>query len=152
MSVRNLKTITVTTTLEPNNLDKYPKFQELGYPYLPNIPFQVKNAMYVFVNFRQVVIDTVNETACNINGTRLWESFSFSGELAVVMIGFTCLTQADVVLVHDELPRNKWSLSITEKIITCGDGLIRSARVRTKVGITTRPITKLYPLEINCDE
>ena len=57
-----------------------------------------------------------------------------------------------VALVHDKLPRKKWSPSITEEIITGGDGLIRSARVRAKGGITTRPSRKLYPLEINCDE
>ena len=29
----------------------------------------------------------------------------------------------DVVLVHDELTRNKWPLSVIEEIITGGDGL-----------------------------
>ena len=58
----------------------------------------------------------------------------------------------DVVLFHDKLPRNKWPLSVIEEIKTGGDGLIPSARVQTKGGITTRPITKLHPLEISCDE
>ena len=30
-----------------------------------------------------------------------------------------------------------------------GDGLIRAASIRTSTGKTTRPITKLYPLEVN---
>lgn len=58
----------------------------------------------------------------------------------------------DVVLIHDESPRNKWPLSVIEELIPGGDGAVRAVRVRTKRGITTRPITKLYPLEINCVE
>ncbi|XP_060586634.1 uncharacterized protein LOC132742285 [Ruditapes philippinarum] len=55
----------------------------------------------------------------------------------------------DVVQIHDEyFPRNRWSLGIIEDVVTGGDGHIRAARVKSRRGITTRPIAKLYPLEL----
>jgi hypothetical protein len=55
----------------------------------------------------------------------------------------------DVVQIHDEyLPRNRWSIGIIEDVVTGGDGHIRAARVRSIREITTRPIAKLYPLEL----
>ncbi|XP_062603890.1 uncharacterized protein LOC134265687 [Saccostrea cucullata] len=46
-------------------------------------------------------------------------------------------------------PRNLWKLAKIEELISGQDGLIRSALLKTKNGITSRPITKLYPLELN---
>ena len=40
---------------------------------------------------------------------------------------------------------------IIEKISKGGDGLIRSAEVRTSNGKTNRPIARLYPLEVTDD-
>ena len=37
-------------------------------------------------------------------------------------------------------------------LIAGRDGLIRAAVIRTANGNTTRPITKLYPLELNATE
>lgn len=54
----------------------------------------------------------------------------------------------DVVQIYEELPRIKWTLAVVDKLNIGGDGLTRSAVVRTKNGLTSRPITKLYPLEI----
>ena len=54
----------------------------------------------------------------------------------------------DVVLVHDDLPRTSWTLAIVDKLNTGGDGIARSAVIRTKNGLTSRPVTKLYPLEV----
>ena len=54
-----------------------------------------------------------------------------------------------VVLVHKDLPRNTWPLGVVDEL-PGGDGAVRAARVRTNEGITTRPITKLYPMKINC--
>ena len=56
------------------------------------------------------------------------------------------------MLVHDESPRNTWPFPVTEELVPGGDGAMRVVRVRTKVGITTWPIMKLYPVEINCEE
>ena len=38
-------------------------------------------------------------------------------------------------------------LSCVEKLITGRDGLVRAARVKTKHGLTTRPVLKLYSKE-----
>ena len=54
----------------------------------------------------------------------------------------------DGVLVHDDLPRTSWTLAIVDKLNTGGDGIARSAVIRTKNGLTSRPVTKLYPLEV----
>ena len=53
------------------------------------------------------------------------------------------------MLIHDEKPRIDWRLAVIEDLIPGGDGLIRAASIRTSTGKTTRPITKLYPLEVN---
>ena len=55
----------------------------------------------------------------------------------------------DIVLVHDDTPRVNWKLAVIQQVIKGKDGLIRAANIRTASGITNRPITKLYPLEIN---
>ncbi|XP_071137411.1 uncharacterized protein [Mytilus edulis] len=55
----------------------------------------------------------------------------------------------DVVQLGSESPRLLWRLGTIEDIIKGGDGLIRAAKVRTSRGlVTTRPIVKLYPLEL----
>ena len=55
----------------------------------------------------------------------------------------------DIVLIHDDKPRVDWRLAVIEELIPGGDGLIRAANLRTSTGKTNRPITKLYPLEVN---
>jgi len=55
----------------------------------------------------------------------------------------------DIVLIHDDKPRIDWRLAVIEDMIPGNDGLIRAANVRTSTGKTNRPITKLYPLEVN---
>jgi hypothetical protein len=54
----------------------------------------------------------------------------------------------DVVQIHDEGPRIHWRLAVVQELITGKDGSTRTAKIRTKNGLTTRPILKLYPLEI----
>ena len=49
----------------------------------------------------------------------------------------------DVVLVHKDSRRNTWPLGVVDELLPGGDGAVRATRVRTKGGITTRPITKL---------
>ena len=59
----------------------------------------------------------------------------------------------DVVVVHDEKPRIQWRLAIVEELIKGRDNLICAAHIRMSTYKTTRPITKLYPLEVsNPDE
>ena len=56
--------------------------------------------------------------------------------------------KGDIVIVHDDVPRVTWRLAVIEDLIVGGDGLVRVATIRT-AWTTTRPITKLYPLELN---
>ena len=59
------------------------------------------------------------------------------------------ITIGDVVQIYEDSPRIKWTLAVVEKLNVGGDGLARSAVIRTKNGLTSRPITKLYPLEVS---
>ena len=57
-----------------------------------------------------------------------------------------------MVLVHDDnKKRVQWPLGKVIELYYSSDGFVRSARVQTKNGITSRPIKRLYPLEL-CDE
>jgi len=58
----------------------------------------------------------------------------------------------DVVIIHDDTPRVQWRLAVIESVNKGGDGLIRSATVRTSTGRTNRPIARLYPLEVAATE
>ena len=55
----------------------------------------------------------------------------------------------DVVIVHDEKPRMQWKLALSEGLIKGGDNLVRAAHIRIGSYRTTRPIVKLYPLEVS---
>lgn len=57
----------------------------------------------------------------------------------------------DVVLVHDDCPRTNWRMAVVENLIKGNDGLVRSVSIRTKNGVTNRPVSKLYPLELSED-
>ena len=46
-------------------------------------------------------------------------------------------------------PRTRWKIAVVNDLVTGGDGLVRAATLRTANGTTNRPITKLYPLELN---
>ena len=59
--------------------------------------------------------------------------------------------KGDIVLVHDDTPRAGWKLAIIEEVITGHDGHIRAVNIRTSSGRTNRPISRLYPLEINSE-
>ncbi|KAH3840487.1 hypothetical protein DPMN_113936 [Dreissena polymorpha] len=53
--------------------------------------------------------------------------------------------------LHDECPLSQGKLEVEQELITARDGLARAAHVRTTRGVTTRPIVKLYPLEVTSD-
>ena len=57
--------------------------------------------------------------------------------------------KGQVVLVHDDGPRAKWRLAVIEDVVTGHDELIRSVSIRTSTGMTNRPISRLYPLEVS---
>ena len=55
----------------------------------------------------------------------------------------------DVVLIHcDTDKRIQWPMAVVTKLHTGIDNLVRSVEIRTKHGISNRPIAKLYPLEV----
>ena len=57
-----------------------------------------------------------------------------------------------IVLVHeDNRPRAQRNLSKVQSLAYGKDGLIRSSNIKTTRGVTNRPITKLYPLEVCAD-
>ena len=62
------------------------------------------------------------------------------------------VTVGDVVLVQNDSPRNTWPFGVVEELIPGGDETVRAVRIRIRGGITNWPITKLYPMEINCLE
>ena len=58
----------------------------------------------------------------------------------------------DIVIVHDDnKPRLQWKLAIVEDLIKGKDGEVRAAHIRTSNYTTTRPISKLYPLEVHSE-
>ena len=58
----------------------------------------------------------------------------------------------DVVIVHDEKPRMQWKLALVDELIKGGDDLVRAAHIRIGRYRTTRPIVKLYPLEVSSSD
>ena len=46
----------------------------------------------------------------------------------------------------------QWRLTVIESVNKGGDGLIRSATVRTSTRKTNQPIARLYPLEVTATE
>ncbi|XP_061171676.1 uncharacterized protein LOC133181152 [Saccostrea echinata] len=58
----------------------------------------------------------------------------------------------DIVQIHEEKPRIMWKLAVVEELIQGRDGFVRAVTLRTKNGLTNRPILKLYPIEVNENE
>ena len=55
---------------------------------------------------------------------------------------------SDVVQIHDDSPRITWKLAVVDELIFGKDGLIRAVKLHTSYGLTNRPISKLYPIEV----
>ena len=63
------------------------------------------------------------------------------------------MARGKVVLIHDETPRNQWKLGVIIQLHQGKDGLVRSVTLRTAKGnLISRPIEKLYPLEVLAEE
>jgi len=59
------------------------------------------------------------------------------------------ISEGDVVIVHeDNKSRTQWRLAIVEKLIKGNDDQVRAAHIRMSTHSTTRPVAKLYPLEV----
>ena len=57
-----------------------------------------------------------------------------------------------VCQIKNEGKRDTWQLGVIEDLIRGPDGLVRAVTLRTKSGVTNRPIARLYPLEIMEEE
>ena len=55
----------------------------------------------------------------------------------------------DIVVVHDVKPKLQWRLAFVEEFIRARDYLVRATHIVMGNYRTTRPIVKLYPLEIS---
>ena len=75
--------------------------------------------------------------------TSLREYHKFSGDNRQV------IKRGDVVIVHDDKARLHWRLAIVEDLIQGRDGHVRAANIRMGNHRTSRPIVKLYPLEVS---
>lgn len=73
-------------------------------------------------------------------------------ELSKKRSGSIDVKVGDIVLIHDEGPRFLWRLGCVEELTNSRDGHIRSVNLRTANGRTSRPVAKLFPLEINSNQ
>ena len=48
-----------------------------------------------------------------------------------------------VLLIDQDVNRGKWRMGIVEEVFRGTDGNVRSAKIKTQIGIYDRPITKL---------
>ena len=58
----------------------------------------------------------------------------------------------DICLIHAEDPRYRWKLARVLKVIVSQDGQCRQCEIRTAHGSTTRPVNRLFPLELQIEE
>lgn len=61
---------------------------------------------------------------------------------------YRSLAVGDIVLVHQNTKRLLWPVAKVLETFPGRDGHIRVAKVKTKDGVLTRPVQKLYPLEL----
>ncbi|XP_066958107.1 uncharacterized protein [Macrobrachium rosenbergii] len=82
----------------------------------------------------------------------IWQS-EYLRNLPCMVKGFKAncnLTRGSVVIVKEErVPRLLWPLGVITELYPGKDGMVRSAKVKTKRGFVTRPVQNLYNLEIS---
>ena len=54
-----------------------------------------------------------------------------------------------VVLIHGDDKRQNWKLGVVRDLLRGGDGEVRAVSLRTATGVTNRPLSKLFPLEVS---
>ena len=59
------------------------------------------------------------------------------------------IKKGDVVSMHEDKPRLNCRLAVIEELLIGNDGLVGVANIRTAYHVTSRPISKLYPLELS---
>ena len=64
----------------------------------------------------------------------------------------TAVTIGDIVLIHDNVPRNQWKTDVVTDLQKGKDGLVRYVSLRISSGSELlRPLEKLYPLEVSSE-
>ena len=64
----------------------------------------------------------------------------------------TTVAIGDIVLIHDNVPRNQWKIGVVTDVRKGKDGLVRSVSLRISSGSELlRPIKKLYLLEVSSE-
>ena len=63
----------------------------------------------------------------------------------------TTVSIEDVVLIHDNMPRNQWKIGVVTDLHKGKDGLVRSVSLRLSSGNTLLRPKKLYPLEVSSE-
>jgi len=58
----------------------------------------------------------------------------------------------DIVQIHDEGPRVLWNLGRVVELHEGKDGHVRSVKLKTRGGTVSRPVTLLYPFEVQARE
>lgn len=59
----------------------------------------------------------------------------------------------EVVLIHqDSVKRQLWNWGIVVKLYSGADGRVRAADLRTANGVISRPVQRLYPMEVALNE
>lgn len=61
------------------------------------------------------------------------------------------LAEGDLVLISGEnTPRGVWPMGIVQEVFEGKDGLVRSAKIKTKASLLVRPVVKCILLEECC--
>ena len=63
-------------------------------------------------------------------------------------VGTNAIRSGDMQ-IHKDSKRFDRRKGVVQDVVKGRDGLVRKAMVRTSSGVTNRPISKLYPLEVN---
>ena len=59
------------------------------------------------------------------------------------------IMKGNFIIMHDNVHHVTWRLAVIEDLVLGGDGLVQEANLRTTNRTTSRPITRLYLLELN---
>ncbi|GBM30072.1 hypothetical protein AVEN_89888-1 [Araneus ventricosus] len=59
----------------------------------------------------------------------------------------------EVVLIGDDSKKRlNWPLAIIMEVLSGRDGKVRTVKVKTQFGVTTRPVQRIYPLELSVNQ
>ena len=62
------------------------------------------------------------------------------------------LVPGQIVLIHDNVHRSQWKMGMILELIPSLDQYVRSVKLKVSNGTLIRPVTKIYPLEVQSNE